>query len=104
MDTCLEEMPPCLDLSPCHENNHLPLSRRGARPRKPPGWTNTTGICVVAQNNEGNIMGGINRNLRSDNITIMEATTIHEVIRLAKEMRWCNITIEFNSQEVIQQI
>lgn len=34
----------------------------------------------------------------------MEVVTIHESLRVAKEMRWRNIVIESVSQVVIQQI
>lgn len=58
----------------------------------------------MARDNEGAIVGGMNRKLRNQDIVTMEAIEIYKGLRLADEKGWTNITIKSDAELVIQQI
>lgn len=67
-------------------------------------WCAQTGMGVITQNSDGNVVGGCNRRNRGDGAEMMAEMTIHAGIWLALGKGWTEVEIELDSKVMIEQI
>lgn len=62
------------------------------------------GIEAVACDNNGQVIGGMNQRVWSDDVETLEVVAIYKVTRLATDHNWTRLEIESNSQVVFNQL
>lgn len=66
--------------------------------------TKVSRIGIVARNSKGQVVGGLNRQVRMGDAETLEAVTIFKGLQFAIDRRWTRIEIETDAHNVISHI